>query len=169
MTVQTKKSKFAPTDLLVEDLITDIKFNPLKSKHLDQWTLSQQREMAGLLPRFFLSAWYDIEGDLTDNDTAAVISVEELFTKLKTGVSNKYHYGSGFINDALWKKGNVNYVGLYTYPTDPDLYPVVTLSISACDYENNEWVPVIACHIYESGMIAIRNQVSGEWDMTRMD
>ena len=90
MTVQTKKSKFAPIDLLVEDLVTDMKFNPLKSKYLDQWTVSQQREAAGLLPHFFLSAWYDIEDDLIDNDTAAVISVEELFTKLKTGVEESY-------------------------------------------------------------------------------
>ena len=168
MTTQTKKSKFAPLDLVVEDLITDIKFNPLKSKHLDQWTVSQQREMAGLLPRFFLSAFYDIEEALTDNNLF-IIRVEELFTKLKTGVSNKYHYGAGFTNAAHWKKGNVDNVGLYTYPKDSDLSPVMTLNIKAWDYKNEEWAPIISCHIYESGMIAIRNQVSGEWDMTRMD
>ena len=169
MTVQTKKSKFAPIDLLVEDLITDMKFNPLKSKYLDQWTVSQQREAAGLLPHFFLSAWYDIEGDLTDNDTAAVISVAELYSKLKTGVENKYQFGASFNNNGYDQKGTLDDKGVYKYPSDPVLKPVVTLNIEAFDWNNNELVPVISCHIYLAALIAIRNQVSGEWALTRMD
>jgi hypothetical protein len=169
MTVQTKKSKFAPIDLLVEDLTTSVKLNPLKSKYLDQWTLSQQREAAGLLPHFFLSAWYDIEGDLKNGDKAPVISVEELFTKLKTGVENKYQFGASFNNNGYDQKGTLDDKGVYKYPSDPVLKPLVTLNIHAWDYENNEYVPVISCHIYLAALIAIRNQVSGEWALTRMD
>ena len=169
MTTQTKKSKFAPIDLLVEDLVTDMTVNPLKSKYLGRWTLSELRESAGLLPEFFLSAWYDIENDFTDDDTVAVISVEELYSKLKTGVENKYQYGASFNDRGYGKKGTMDDKGVYKYPEDPALKPILTINIQAWDYGNNEYVPVICCHIYMHAFIAIRNQVSGDWALTRMD
>lgn len=169
MTTQTKKSKFAPIDLLVQDLAIDAKLNPLKSKYLDRWTGSQLKEAAGLLPYFFRDAWRDIEGDLTDNDIAAVISTEQLYSKLKTGVENKYQYGASFNDDGYGEKGTLDDKGVYKYPNDPALKPIVTLNVSAWDYENNKYVPVIACHIYLYALIAIRNQVTGDWALTRMD
>jgi hypothetical protein len=168
MTTQTKKSKFASIDLGATNLITDIKFNPLKSKYLDRWTESQQRQAAGLLPTFFLSAWYDIEDDLIDNGTA-VIKVEELFTKLKTGVENKYQYGASFNDDGYGEKATLDDKGVYKYPNDPALKPLVTVNILAFDCDNTELVPVISCHIYLYALIAIQNNVSGDWALTRMD
>ena len=158
---------------MVEDLTFEARLNPLGSKtgtdYLDRLSESQLKEAAGLLPYFFRDAWYDIEGDLTDNDTGDVISVEELFTKLKTGVENKYQFGASFQEDGYGEKATLTDKGLYKYPEDPALKPLVTLNISAWDYENEERVPVISCHIYLHALIAIRNQVSGDWALTRMD
>jgi len=68
----------------------------------------------------------------------------------------EWHYG--YPLDPFGTKGSVNEEGIYSYPSDPDLYPIATITTAK---------EIIFCYEYE--IICIRNKEDGKDLILRVD
>ena len=77
---------------------------------------------------------------------------------MKDSLINNYQFYMG-----AFTGGTIDDTGIYSYPEDPDLYPM--LKIDRLDGEDLKEV----CYIYEYAMVACKNIDTGDLWVTRMD
>lgn len=78
---------------------------------------------------------------------------DKLDISLKTVINDHYGYPTHEFKGGTMKGG-----GIYTYPEDPDLYPL-------CEIQTKQEI----IYMYEHEMLGIRNKTTDEYYVTRVD
>jgi hypothetical protein len=73
---------------------------------------------------------------------------------LEDNLVKSYHFFAGWFDSGVEVSDN----GVYSYPEDPDLYPLVSL------HRGDQTL-----HIYQYGIIAVRSDSGADYKVTRMD